>query len=381
MRFASDLIFIIALLLKIISNQTILIDYVVLSGNYYTFFTIGKPEDSCLFKIDLIQNKTWVTPEGYKPTLSRTKEIEFSDKFSLFSNSKIFIGERRNDLFLLELPNIVIDKFPFYYIKTIDLPRGGLGLGYKFENTSLSIVHTLKEQGYIKSLSFGFYKLFDSERYLFFGDVYQNKIQDQYKAEIVVDNNSEYWGGQLEQIEINDEITVINEPFKLQSSHQVLYVPFRIFNHIVSKYFTNYIDQHICEKVDSYNITGIVCDRKQFEENPFELNITFYIQGIKYTLTTIDLLENFGVDTHLKIKHSLQFYDEWVLGNLFFRKYLTVFSYDNHTVTFYYPKPFISYSNKTSSVIPKIYLYITIIDILMIISLLYNKYAINTKQK
>ena len=103
---------------------------------------------------------------------SRTKEIEFSDKFSLFSNSKIFIGERRNDLFLLELPNIVIDKFPFYYIKTIDLPRGGLGLGYKFENTSLSIVHTLKEQGYIKSLSFGFYKLFGSERYLFFGDVY-----------------------------------------------------------------------------------------------------------------------------------------------------------------------------------------------------------------
>ena len=172
MRYASDLIFIIALLLKIISNQTILIDYVVLSGNYYTFFKIGKPEDSCLFKIDLIQNKTWVTPEGYKPTLSRTKEIEFSDKFSLFSNSEIFIGERRNDLFLLELPNIVIDKFPFYYIKTIDLPRGGLGLGYKFENTSLSIVHTLKEQGYIKSLSFGFYKLFDSERYLFFGDVY-----------------------------------------------------------------------------------------------------------------------------------------------------------------------------------------------------------------
>ena len=66
--------------------------------------------------------------------------------------------------------------------------------------------------------------------------------KDQYKAEIVVDNNSEYWGGQLEQIEINDEITVINEPFKLQSSHQVLYVPFRIFNHIVSKYFTNYIN-------------------------------------------------------------------------------------------------------------------------------------------
>ena len=242
MRYA---IFIIALLFKIISNQTILIDYVVLSGNYYTFFKIGKPEDSSIFRIDLLQNKTWVTVEGYKPTLSRTKEIELKENFSLFESSDIFTAERRNDLFLLELPNITINQFSFYYIKTIDLPRGGLGMGFKFDNTSLSLVHKMKEQGYINNLSFGFYSLYDSDRYFFFGDVYKNKTNEKYKAEIIVDPNSNYWGGILDQIEMNGEITHINKPFKLQSSHQVLYVPFKIFNDIVKKYFSEYLDKHI----------------------------------------------------------------------------------------------------------------------------------------
>lgn len=319
--------------------------YVYLSKNYYTFIKIGNPAEGSIFKIDLMQNKTWVTPEGYHPKHSKTNIIEsVNENFYVYNT--VFFSQIRNDLFNLEFQNITINNFSFYYIKTIDIEKGCLGLSRSFTNYSLSFIHKMKEQGIINKLAFGFANITDKHRMMYFGETKEKSSTYKYKVEIPIDTSYPYWGNQLDYIEINNARYDINKYSVFQTSHGPIFVPKTFFDMIIDKYFSSLFDNGICVLVNKRDITRIECIRDNFE---MEITFVFGIKGIIFMFNSQNIFDTFSDTVTFLIQTSDRYRDQWILGNLFFNKYFSVFDYEDKSVSFFSNEPFQYYADNTSN--------------------------------
>lgn len=304
--------------------------YFYLSKNYYTLIKIGIPAEVSIFTIDLIQNKTWVTPGGYHPNHSKTNTIEsLNETFYVYNT--IFFSQIRNDLFNLEYQNITINNFSFYYIKTIDIENGCLGLSWSFTNYSLSLIHKMKEQGIINKLAFGFSSI-DNNRMIYFGETKEKTSNYKFKAEIPIDTSHSSWGNQLDYIIINNIRYNINQYSAFQTSHEPIFVPKKFFDMIKEKYFTNLFKNGICVLANKRDVKRIECFRENFD---MEINFVFGLKGIIFTFNSQNIFDTFSDTVTFLIQTNDRYKDQWILGNLFFNKYFSVFDYEDKSVSFY----------------------------------------------
>ena len=114
--------------------------------------------------------------------------------------------------------------------------------------------------------------------------------------------------------------------------------------------------------------------------------ITFIINNLLFNFSVHDLFtinekkSFFNLITHSKYEN------QWIFGNFFFEKYITLFDYENNDITFYSENPFLKYNNNDINSydyfyqIIRLYIINTFIVLTQILFLMIIKFKNNKKQ-
>ena len=106
------------------------------------------------------------------------------------------------------------------------------------------------------------------------------------------------------------------------------------------------MENEIFVLVNKRDITRIECIRGKFE---MEITFVFGIKGIIFIFNSQNIFETFSDTVTFLIQTSDRYRDQWILGNLFFNKYFSVFDYEDKSVSFFSNEPFQYYADNTSN--------------------------------
>lgn len=296
--------------------------------------------------------------------LHRFIPIELTYDYSLLSIpnyrpiSEVFIKETNlpeQNLNVMESKgffNLVFSKtalFDFYlYINTKDKKsvKEFIGLAFHFNNENYSLMHQLKKNNRINELSFTFdrYDRNKVNNELYIGGYPKEKIINQHKATLNVNDKFNSWGINLYAINIENHHRVIssydNSHFAIiNTNDDMIYFPKDVFKYLKRIVFSRYINENICEEIEEGDSLYINCLLTELYNFP---NITIVIDEIHFTLAKRKLFVPINSEdpysTFIIQSKSL---DYFVLGTSFFDEYITQFNYEQKQITFYSETPFV----------------------------------------
>ena len=107
------------------------------------------------------------------------------------------------------------------------------------------------------------------------------------------------------------------------------------FDFIVGNVFDKLLSNDICEIIEEKGMRKIKCKCKEIETIP---DITFVVDDFLYVFQRLDLFENLAYATcYSYFQTNLTSNDDSIImGCGFFKKYFTLFDYDNHVIEFYH---------------------------------------------
>ena len=142
-----------------------------------------------------------------------------SHKLSRYESKNISLEHTIESFLMKEKINFgtySISNYMFYYSDFIRfIPDYGIGLGYKFENDSFSLVHLLYNTSQIDKKLFAFQSFNDSmeldEKRFFVGGITNNAhLKSKYKGYCDVEDNYKTWGCNLTKISYNNTNYEVN---------------------------------------------------------------------------------------------------------------------------------------------------------------------------
>ena len=226
-----------------------------------------------------------------------------------------------------------------FYIFHYDVFPRSLGFGYKFENNSFSIVHSLKRERYIDRLTFSFIPLRPNIRNeevgsIYFGTLPKEIVSNKYKAQCKVSDEIA-WNCKLTEIWI-DSYQYKNNYYMKFSTDFISFIPTDFFLFLKRSIFC--IGYNLYFSSDS---NSIYCDKQYIKK--FNRTISFIIDDYNFTFRLRDL---FACDTQKQYVCQLMLYNnekipnQWIIGNNLWSHYITSFDYEQGQITFYSDTPF-----------------------------------------
>lgn len=215
--------------------------------------------------------------------------------------------------------------------------HNSLSLTYKYASLDHSIVHQLYKTNVIKSKQFGFeIQLNKNNNTFFFGNAPTHLIEHKYPIIIDVDKSKLNWGFTIHYITFPNTNTryYLNTYAFLNMEVSDTYVSKQVFKWIINNVFGKFIrsgkcgftslivDNTVyCER-DVVDMFGKVSVRVKGYEILFDKGDLFWCSDIK-GICYFNVVEKEGGDDYVEIGYSL------------YAKFVSVFSYDNDTITFY----------------------------------------------
>ena len=226
-----------------------------------------------------------------------------------------------------------------FYIFHYDVFPRSLGFGYKFENNSFSIVHSLKRERYIDRLTFSFIPLRPNIRNeevgsIYFGALPKEIVSNKYKAQCKVSDEIA-WNCKLNEVWI-DSYQYKNNYYMKFSTDFISFIPTDFFLFLKRSIFC--IGYNLYFSSDS---NSIYCDKQYIKK--FNRTISFIIDDYNFTFRLRDL---FACDTQKQYVCQLMLYNnekipnQWIIGNNLWSHYITSFDYEQGQITFYSDTPF-----------------------------------------
>ena len=272
--------------------------------------------------------------------------------------SEVFIKETnlpKQNLNVMESKgffNLVFSKtalFDFYlYINPKDKKsvKEFIGLALHFHNENFSLMHQLKKNNRINELSFTFDRYYRDKvnNELYIGGYPKEKIINQHKATLNVNDKFNSWGVNLYEINIENHHRVVssydNSHFAIiNTNDDMIYFPKDVFKYLKRIVFSRYINENICEEIEEGDSLYINCLLTELYNFP---NITIVIDGIHFTLAKRKLFVPINSeDPYSTFIIQSKSFDYFVLGTSFFDEYITQFNYEQKQITFYSETPFV----------------------------------------
>ena len=220
-----------------------------------------------------------------------------------------------------------------------------VGMGPKIENDKFSLVHQLKQQGFINKLIFSFAPKTKLVNPFYFGGL-PNKLNPSYTNMTTCKSNFTFfntWGCYLDYVFFDG----YTKPYEIFTNDNYAFFQTITSEVLVTKKFIDYLVNVILRKeiqnkncfsfktgmMNDYN-TFIHCECNVFEHLP---NINFVIDGRIHKFNMKDLFDYFlqtdGMCELMIYPNSNE--DRWLFGTNFFAKYYTSFNYEEEKVSFY----------------------------------------------
>ena len=333
---------------SLINNESLLHSTLsILNGNksiiYLSFNNINLPFIINLTSQSTIINNSKFIALGqryFKPIPSSTITIKTS---SSLPNDECTLTLYTGHLSLttpLLTGGFVLTPFNYNFYSPLDLNttsiHNSLSLTYKYTSLEHSIVHQLCKTNAIRAKQFGFEaQINKNDNTFFFGNPPPYLIHNKYPIVLHVDKTKSNWGFTVHSITFpNNTKYNLNTYAFLNMERSDTYVNKRVFKWITNTVFGKFIKNGkcgftslivdntlYCER-DFVEMFGTVSIKVQKYEIFFDKRDLFWCSDIK-GICFLNVIEKEGNNDDLEIGYSL------------YAKFVSVFSYDNDTITFY----------------------------------------------
>lgn len=372
----------IQIILVMLSNSQLKIitqDIEIIRGEYYLGIEIStskvQPFKTYL-NLDLSKGNTWLTYYTFSERTANNMNILSKTNLTL-SNMSIISVETSESNFS-SFNNNWSNTIKFYLSKKrfINM-KDYLGIGFYIEDSNISFIHQLKNNGLIQHLCFGFNMSYYRNALrgkMLIGGINEDEGKYLTKKACKSDKSKKHWGCYLSSIIIGD-----NKIYNIQSDRNyAIFVNKSPFIKVPQDFYDLILNNYINPYLKDGNFTNI-------KDNIYSLNInlttfnnlTFIFDNIKLVLKEDQLFQKILTNWLFLIKPDIEEYNEydWVFGNSFTQNFITLFDYENEEVSFYEKKEY----NNNSYLFKKIkslFLFADIILVLNILLFIPNKISI-----
>ena len=311
-------------------QNTIQIKYYNINGKIEIQPYIGNPPKETYFLINLSTQYTWLTPWNYDKEKSDSS-IYLSDQ-NIVVNHITCKAQQLSDTFFDESKQ---NPFRFYFYWFEENPEGAvdtLSLTFIFDSPKLSIVEQMKKQGVIAREMFSFIPLNEEEGILSFGGYPEEKILNLSKLSMKVNPYHEKWGIDITGASIDGHVYTSSDYAFFNSIDNDIQVP-KAFMDFLHKYFLNNL---IANKICKLNQNDIYqCERDKLDSIKQFPKLYLIIEGKKLLLDRDILFSHHRPLCNLRIREHLHS-NQWEIGTSFLHYFISVFDYENRTITLYY---------------------------------------------
>ena len=323
------------------SKPPIFINYYGVLDGYYIFFNIGKPSDLAMFKVDLQSGVNILTNSFFRQEKSSTHQI-LSNNTITYKSIEYHVQKFKDYILIGE--STELDSFLFFFLNSNESKIDTIGFSYKYDNINFSLIHKLKQNNIIEQNAFSLGPAYDSEDEgaMYLGGMPENYKKRRKKATCNVSNKYKSWGCNFQYIFIDNDINkgyYIDKYLTFDSLNKFITIPRDFFDFIVGNVFDKLLSNDICEIIEEKGMRKIKCKCKEIETIP---DITFVVDDFLYVFQRLDLFENLAYATcYSYFQTNLTSNDDSIImGCGFFKKYFTLFDYDNHVIEFYHDQDF-----------------------------------------
>lgn len=284
----------------------------------------------------------------------------------------------------IRIGEVNIMKYNFLYSEYVYfVPDLGIGLGYKFEDDSFSLIHSLYNSKQIEKKMFAFKPKFNEpdslDEKMYFGGIPNNiHLKTPYQGYCDVQDGYQTWGCNLTKIIFNNKEYEINSYAVFHSTFEDFLSSNLLFELFTEKIFKDKLDNHICRLSISVGEEQCIVCTDGIENNNNTIDFEFAQMKISFKITQL-FKKTFNNDWNsLFISNPYQEYgNKIILGSLFIRQFqYSVFDYDKKQVQFYSNTIPIQMGFFIKKLLSKMFtilaIFILFIDMLYLIILHYN---------
>ena len=279
----------------------------------------------------------------------------------------------------IKINQTALNNFSIYVSKTSLWTRDtGIALGYHFNDTSFSIVHSLYNSKKIDKLQFAYEKIGKHDNF-YIGGVPENKILNfTYKGVVEIDEKLPTWGFNLEYIKYIGTNFKMNLPTIIHSAMENMIISDDVFDFFYSNVLQDKMINNECD-TRTNGIYGQKYFRCRLDEERLSTKIEFVFDNIQVEFTIKDLFNYSNSKIVSNSDKPFHKFNGVFLGIDFIRMMnYTIFDYENTQVSFY--SDTIKISSKSKEKLQTKPLIIIVISLcgLLCAMLLYIKYLYKT---
>lgn len=217
-----------------------------------------------------------------------------------------------------------------------------LSFAYKFTDTKHSIVHQLYKSGHIPKKQFAFQSEIHNTSNLFsIGGVPPEYIEGKNKATLYVDQSHNSWGFEVTAIKYN---STISKYFNKQHAYVFtndtdFFVDNETFNWFKTEVFGELLNDGSCKMCKFGKRKTICCTSETYLNiEPF----SFVIQGYQFNFNKNEMFycDNKEDTCYFIVQVMSPTFcvvdESWKIGFTFLEKFVSVFDYDDSSISFYY---------------------------------------------
>ena len=236
-------------------------------------------------------------------------------------------------------------KLLFYFIPTYASPFG-LSLSLGLKNESSSILHTLYKEKKISDLKFGFYfpPSTPLNGTLYIGGVDKNLIKNMQSSQCR--SNDTFWGCQLHKVTFNNNGSLVfGNTFAtfFQTEYHPIYCPIEFLDYLKENFLKDLFENNVCKyhvfgsskyiQIRCQNLTTVYSALPEYLNFDFGGNL-LRIPMLNLTYSFTEIGKDYVVINMFYAERDVR-NDQWNFGMNFFINYITLFDYEDKTVTFY----------------------------------------------
>ena len=346
----------------VVSSKILKGSYVVFGDSIVMLVRLQETETSIIITPNLESDFNFISDIAFHP-ITPSKENR-----TIILNDMPYNAERHKVTLLSN--DINITNFDFFFLSnaTRFITGDNLGLAYESRYSDMSLIQSMKAQGLIDKLQFGFSKkLIDDNGVIYFGGIDDSILRLYEHASCKINEHSTFWGCNLRYIYLDGNATigyVVKGESHFSSSTEKIFVPSSFFDFLKKKYFDSLIERNECSYEGNTNKKELCCKCNQVNDL---LKITFVIDSIAFTFDSRHLFDKLFDYCYFIIKaddKKTNNGQNWILGSRFYSRYYTFFDYEDKSVNFYQDEDFdyvdINKFLENQTNIYKVYMIITI---------------------
>lgn len=295
----------------------------------------GYPSQQLYLPVDIKAQFTWVTPRRYEYRESLTGKI-LSDFIEIKINDDRFYGNEYEDV--IHLGDDIAFSVPNFNLLLVSEFSNGdghvksaLGFAFRFQDEKYSLIHQLKKQGQINSLSFSFVRdLSKRDGYFFVGGV-PPEIEKTPSTSCKVHGMNNYWDCVMNKVKIGEHEYINYDYSYFDTSLKMIYAPPRFMEFFNTIFLEDALKNDQCQ-IKKYTWTvKYGCSSEYLTKFP---KITFYLDDKPYVLSGKSMFNCDWDICDLYIIENKRSND-WIFGTLFLENYHLLFDYENQQIHFY----------------------------------------------